>query len=82
MFDRYLIEIGEIEAGILIREGEAYAFHALASPYRGFEGARFPDPWSAERALRRHGARSNRPAANRRPLNPSRDEPPRDRSAS
>lgn len=67
MFDSYLIEIDEIEAGLLIRDGDGYAFHAVAPRFRAFEGARFPDPWSAERALRRQAARPARPGARTRP---------------
>lgn len=60
MFDTYLIEVDEVEAGILLRQGEGFVFHAVAAKYRGFEGAMFPDPWSAERALRRQGKRRAR----------------------
>jgi len=60
MFDSYLIEIDDCEAGLLLREGGAYVFHAVAQRYRAFEGAVFNDPWSAERALRRAGLRTSR----------------------
>ncbi len=60
MFDSYLIEIDDCEAGLLLREGGAFVFHAVAPRYRAFEGTRFNDPWSAERALRRAGARPSR----------------------
>lgn len=60
MFDSYLIEIDDCEAGLLLREGEAFVFHAVAGRYRAFEGAVFSDPWSAERALRRAGDRAPR----------------------
>lgn len=66
MFDSYLIEIDDCEAGLLLRDGEAYVFHAVAMRYRAFEGARFPDPWSAERVLRRAGDRSSRRGDGRR----------------
>lgn len=60
MFDSYLIELDDLEAGLLLRQGAAYVFHAVAPRFRAFEGAVFPDPWSAERALRRHQDRSSR----------------------
>jgi hypothetical protein len=60
MFDSYLIEIDECEAGLLLREGGAFVFHAVAPRFRAFEGAVFNDPWSAERALRRAGTRPSR----------------------
>ncbi|NLH81514.1 MAG: hypothetical protein GX458_11810 [Phyllobacteriaceae bacterium] len=82
MFDRYLIEIDDLEAGLLIRDGETYEFHAVAPRFRAFEGARFPDPWTAERALRRAGERSarNRERA-RQPAPPVDPDRPRDRRA-
>ena len=60
MFDSYVIEIDDVEAGLLIRDGESYAFHAVAPRFRAFEGTRFPDPWTAERALRRQAERPRR----------------------
>ena len=60
MFDSYVIEIDDLEAGLLIRDGETYAFHAVAPRFRAFEGARFSDPWTAERALRRQAERPGR----------------------
>ena len=53
MFDSYLIEIEDVEAGLLLRQGASFVFHAVAPRFRSFEGAVFPNPWSAERALRR-----------------------------
>jgi hypothetical protein len=82
MFDRYLIEIDDVEAGILVLEGESYAFHALAGRFRAFEGARFSDPWSAERALRRQAQRPGRPDDRRGGPGLSGRSPARDRSAS
>ena len=57
MFDTYLLEIDDVEAGILLRQEGGFVFHAVANRYRGFEGEVFSDPWSAERALRRLGRR-------------------------
>jgi hypothetical protein len=53
MFDSYVIEIDEIDAGLLLRHGRGYVFHAVADLFRSFEGVWFSDPSSAERALRR-----------------------------
>ncbi len=53
MFDSYLIEIEDREAGILLREGSDFVFHAVDPLWRAFEGTRHRDPGSAERALRR-----------------------------
>ncbi|MBV5265573.1 hypothetical protein [Pinisolibacter aquiterrae] len=79
MFDSYLIEIDDVEAGLLIRDGESYAFHAVAPRFRAFEGARFADPWSAERALRRHAERPTRPGGRSRAAGMIGPERPRDR---
>ena len=80
MFDSYLIEIDDLEAGLLIRDGDTYAFHAVAPRFRAFEGARFADPWSAERALRRHARRPSRPQPHPRAAGPTPPAPrPRDR---
>ncbi len=61
MYDSYVIEIDETEAGLLLRQGAAFVFHAVADRFHRFEGVIFPDPWSAERALR--GNRSTRRTA-------------------
>lgn len=66
MFDSYLIEIDDCEAGLLLREGGAYVFHAVAPRYRAFEGTVFNDPWSAERSLRRAGTRASRERGGKR----------------
>lgn len=73
MFDSYVIEIDDVEAGLLIRDGEGYAFHAVAQRFRAFEGARFPDPWTAERVLRRQSERATRARA--RSSRPGPDRP-------
>lgn len=79
MFDSYVIEIDDVEAGLLIRDGGSYAFHAVAPRFRAFEGARFPDPWSAERALRRHAERPGRNRERARGTPPVGPDLPRDR---
>lgn len=75
MFDSYLIEIDDCEAGLLLREGGAFAFHAVSPRYRAFEGAVFNDPWSAERALRRAGVRSARTREGKREVSDPRRSP-------
>lgn len=65
MFDSYLIEIDDVEAGLLLRQGGSFVFHAVAPRFRAFEGAVFADPWSAERALRRAPPRNAGPTLDR-----------------
>jgi hypothetical protein len=79
VFDSYLIEIDDVEAGLLLRQGSAYVFHAVAPRWRAFEGAVFPDPWTAERTLRRRTARRARRASGATPLGPPPPNPDRRR---
>ncbi len=64
MFANYLIEVRDSPVGILIRQGDGYAFHALDPAVGDLEGATFPDAFAAERAARRRidvrGGRSGR----------------------
>lgn len=53
MFDNYIIEIDDKAAGILMRTGRAFAFHALERSFDVLEGMVFPDAVAAERAARK-----------------------------
>lgn len=53
MYDNYLVEVSETPVGILVREGKAYAFHALEPSVQDLEGLVFPDAFAAERAARK-----------------------------
>jgi hypothetical protein len=53
VFDNYIIEIDDQAAGILIRAGGGFAFHALEGAFATLEGQTFPDAIAAERAARR-----------------------------
>lgn len=53
MFDNYIIEIDDQAAGILIRSGASFAFHALEGTFATLEGRTFPDAVAAERAARK-----------------------------
>jgi hypothetical protein len=48
----YVIEIDDEAAGLLVREGRSYAFHAVGRRYASLEGAIFATPHAAERAAR------------------------------
>lgn len=63
MFDRYLVEVNNRAAGILVRAGAAYEFHSVEKPFAALEGTTFPDAASAERAARRLARRRTRPQA-------------------
>jgi hypothetical protein len=53
VFDNYIIEIDDRAAGILVRSGRAFAFHALERTFAVLEGMLFPDVIAAERAARK-----------------------------
>jgi hypothetical protein len=53
MFANYLVEVRDTPVGILIRQGDSYAFHALEPSVGELEGMTFPDAFAAERAARR-----------------------------
>ena len=53
MQNGYLLEIDHRAAGLLIREGGAYAFVALAGAFRPLDGKLFSSVADAERAARR-----------------------------
>lgn len=53
MFDNYIIEIDDKAAGILVKSGRAFAFHALERTFAALEGMVFPDAIAAERAARK-----------------------------
>ncbi len=53
VFDNYIIEIDDEAAGILIRAGTGFAFHALEGTFATLEGRTFPDAVAAERAARK-----------------------------
>ena len=61
MFDNYIIEIDDKAAGILVRTGRSFAFHALEPAFASLEGAVFADAVAAERAARQ-ARRQARPA--------------------
>jgi hypothetical protein len=60
VFDNYIIEIDDEAAGILIRSGRSFAFHALEGTFSTLEGQVFMDAVAAERAVRK--IRRNPPA--------------------
>jgi len=51
--DNYVIEIDDEAAGILIRSGRSFAFHALEGTFATLEGQVFADAVAAERAARK-----------------------------
>ena len=54
----YVIEVGDDQAGLIIREeGERdFLFHAALDAYNALEGRRFANPLLAERAAIAHAA--------------------------
>jgi hypothetical protein len=63
MSKSYVIEVGDDQAGVIIREdGEhEFRFHAALDQYNALEGRRFANAFLAERAAIAHAAsRKNR----------------------
>lgn len=73
MNNGYVIEIDDVAVGLLVREGSAFAFHAVEPAWRPLEGRVFAGPHTAEREARRL-ARSRSTSA-RRTQAPDRDVP-------
>ncbi|MDR3375335.1 MAG: hypothetical protein P4L98_16545 [Ancalomicrobiaceae bacterium] len=53
MANGYLLEIDHHDAGLLVREGGAYAFVSLAGAFQSLDGKLFSSVADAERAARR-----------------------------
>jgi len=53
MSDRYIIEVGSIPAGIVIRDSGGYRFFAASHRFNRLEGQLFRNAREAERAARR-----------------------------
>jgi hypothetical protein len=53
MSDGFIIEIDDLAAGILVREGGSYCFHAAADRFFDLQGRRFDGPIAAEYAARK-----------------------------
>jgi len=50
MSQAYVIECGELAAGIVTREHRGFLFHAAADAYRRLNGQMFRTPQEAQRA--------------------------------
>jgi hypothetical protein len=68
MSKSYVIEVGDDQAGLIIREeGEhEYLFHAALKEYSALEGRRFANPLLAERAAIAHSVSRRRRRASGR----------------
>jgi hypothetical protein len=62
MSKTYVIEVGDDQAGLIIREdGESdYLFHAALDAYNALEGRRFANAFLAERAAVAHASSRRR----------------------
>jgi hypothetical protein len=50
VYNSYLIETDDEIAGIVVRSGQSFRFHALGADFKELELQRFASPWKAERA--------------------------------
>lgn len=53
MTEPYIVEIWGKPAGVVVKEGNAFRFHAFAQPYFALEGAQFTKPGHARLAAAR-----------------------------
>ncbi len=53
MSDRYIIEVGSQQAGIVVRDPEGFRFFAASQPFHSLEGRLFRNAREAERAAAR-----------------------------
>ncbi len=64
MSESYIVEIWGEPAGVVLREGNAFRFHATARPFFELDGTHFTTPGHARLAAARLH-RTVRPAASR-----------------
>jgi hypothetical protein len=68
----FIIETGDIAAGVVVREAKSYRFFAAHGDFRALEGARFTTPAAAQKAAdlvyasKRHALARLRGATERR----------------
>jgi hypothetical protein len=53
MSDTYIIEVGSLPAGIVVRDPDGYRFFAASHRFNRLDGQLFRNPREAERAARR-----------------------------
>jgi len=53
MFNAYVVEIEDDAAGLVIRSGGAFVFHAVGRAFTALDGVTFPNAAAAEAAARR-----------------------------
>jgi hypothetical protein len=49
----YIVEVWGEPAGVVLKEGNAFRFHALARPFFALDGTQFPTPGQARLAAAR-----------------------------
>jgi len=54
MFDAYVIEVGDIAAGVIVKDGPRFTFCASDSNFSALDGRNFHNARDAEAAARRH----------------------------
>lgn len=54
MSQAFIIEVKSRAAGIVVRDGRAYKFHAASHDFNALDGRDFSSPADAQKAARRH----------------------------
>lgn len=67
MSSAFIIEVQSLAAGIVVRDGHVYRFHAATHDFNGLDGRDFSTPGEAHKAAIRHlaaqaGSRTGRAA--------------------
>ena len=66
MSEPFIVEIWGEPAGVVLREGNAFRFHAIARPFFALDGAQFTTPGHARLAAAQLRRTAGRGAANDR----------------
>jgi len=56
MSHAFIIEVNSRAAGIVVRDGRGFRFHAASDDFSGLEGQGFRSPGDAQKAALRHAA--------------------------
>jgi hypothetical protein len=68
MSDAFIIEVQSRAAGIVVRDGRFFRFHAATQDFNGLDGRGFSSPGEAQKAAIRHAADTASPRAGGRAL--------------
>lgn len=71
MSNAFIIEVNAKAAGIVVRDGRHFRFHAASEEFSGLQGRDFRSPGDAQKAAIRHAAELPRPRGRAPRLQPA-----------